>query len=114
MEIIIDRIALWRSKTNDGFTVRTSSVGTPYKRKSGTSGIATKPIYRYAKTYAVKDGDSELKISLFVRTFSTDAEKVEARLDAVAETITPAQAREVITNPVWSAFTYLNEYLEEK
>ena len=112
MYIIINCIALWRAKINDDFTTRTSAVGTPYKKKDGSSAIADKPIYRYAKTYTVKDGDSELKFSLFVRSFSTDAEKAEKVLDTVAETITPAQAREVITNPAYSAFIYLNEYME--
>lgn len=112
MDIIIDRIALWRAKINDNFTIRTSSVGTPYKKKDGSSAIADKPIYRYAKCYTVKDGNAELKFSLFARTFSTDAAKAEKTLDAVAKTITPAQAREVIANPTYAAFVYLNEYME--
>lgn len=112
MDIIINRIALWRAKINDDFTTRTSAIGTPYKKKEGGSAVADKPIYRYAKTYVVKDGKAELKFSLFVRTFSTDAAKAEKRLDEVAKKITPEQAREVITNPTYSAFIYLNEYME--
>ena len=114
MEIIIDNIALWRGKINDDFTVRTSAIGTRFKDQKGANQVAVKPIYRYAKTYTIKDGDSDLKISLFVRTFSTDAKKAEKRLDEVAKTIKPAQARKVITNPVYTAFEYLNIYLEEK
>lgn len=112
MDIIIDRIALWRAKINDNFTVRTSAIGTPYKKKDGSAAIADKPIYRYAKTYSVKDGKSELKFSLFVRSFSTNAEKAEKTLDVIAKSITPEQAREVITNPTYAAFIYLNEYME--
>lgn len=114
MEILIDNIALWRPKINDAFTVRTSAIGTPYREKNGARQIATKPIYRYAKTYGVKDGKAELKFSLFVRTLSTDSKAVEEKLDEVAEKITAAQAREAITNPVYSAFEYLNIYLGDK
>ena len=113
MDIIIDNIALWRGKINDAFTVRTSPIGTRYKDAKGANQIAVKPVYRYAKTYKVKDGDSELRVSLFVRTFCTDAKKVEKRLDEVAKTIKPAQARKVITNPTYTAFEYLKEKLED-
>ena len=114
MEIIIDNIALWRPKINDEFTVRTSSIGTPYKDKNGVRQIATKPIYRYAKTYSVKDGKNELKFSLFVRTLNTDKDTVSEELDKVAKKITAKQAREAIVNPVYSAFNYLNIYLGGK
>ena len=113
MDIILDNIALWRAKINDDFTVRQSAIGTRYKDKNGANQIAVKPIYRYAKTYKVKDGKSELKVSLFVRTFDTDAKKVEKRLDEVAKTIKPAQARKAITNPNWADFEYLNINLED-
>lgn len=111
MEIIIDNIALWRAKINDAFTVRTSAIGTPYKDKNGARQIATKPIYRYAKTFTLKDGKEELKFSLFVRSLCTDSEKVEERLDEVAKTVKAKQVREAIVNPVYSAFEYLNIYL---
>lgn len=113
MDIIIDNIALWRAKINDSFTVRTSPIGTRYKDAKGASVVAVKPVYRYAKSYQIKDDDSELKISLFVRTLCTDAKKVEKRLDEVAKTVKPAMARKVITNPVYTAFEYLNKYLED-
>lgn len=108
MDIIIDNIALWRGKVNNAFTVRTSAIGTRYKDKNGANQVAVKPIYRYAKNYTVKDGKSDLCISLFVRTFSTDAKAIEKKLDKVAKTVKPAQARKVITNPVYTAFEYLN------
>lgn len=113
MDIIIDNIALWRGKINDAFTVRTSAIGTRYKDQKGANQVAVKPIYRYAKAYTVKDGKNNLRVSLFVRTFSTDAKKAEKRLDEVAKTIKPAQARKVITNPVYTAFEYLNINLED-
>lgn len=113
MDIIIDNIAIWRAKINDAFTIRTSAIGTRYKDKSGAQKLAVKPIYRYAKTYTVKDGKSDIRVSLFVRTFCTDAEKVEAKLDEVAKTIKPKQAREAVTNPNWADFEYLNIYLED-
>lgn len=113
MDLIIDNIALWRAKINDAFTVRISNIGTVYKDKNGVRGIASKPIYRYAKTYEIKDGKESLKISLFVRTFCTDSMKVQERLDEVSKKITPKMAREVILNPSYSAFEYLNIYLED-
>lgn len=109
MEIIIDNIAIWRAKINDAFTVRTSAIGTPYKDKNGARQIATKPVYRYAKTYTKDD----LKFSLFVRTLCTDSQKVEEKLNEAAKTIESAKIREIITNPVYSAFEYLNIYLEK-
>lgn len=114
MEIIIDKIALWRPKINDAFTVRTSAIGTPYRDKNGARQIATKPIYRYAKTYTLKDGKEELKFSLFVRTLCTDSAAVQEALDAAAKKVTAKQVREAITNPVYSAFEYLNEYIGDK
>ena len=113
MEIIIDNIALWRAKINDKFTIKASAIGTKYQDKNGAMQVAVKPIYRYAKTYTVKDGKSDLKVSLFVRTFSTDAKAVEKQLDAAAKTIKPAQARKVITDPIYTAFEYLNINLED-
>ena len=113
MEIIIDNIALWRPKINDEFTIRTSSIGTPYKDKKGVPTVARKPIYRYAKTYEVKDGKNKLAFSLFVRTLSTDSKAAEKRLDEVAKTITPEQARSAIVEPSYTAFKYLNIYLED-
>lgn len=113
MEVIIDNIALWRVKINDAFTVRTSAIGTRYKDKNGADKVAVKPIYRYAKTYTVKDGKSELKFSLFVRTFDTDAKKVEKLLDKTAKGVDLVKVRKAITNPNWAAFEYLNIYLED-
>ena len=113
MEIIIDNIALWRPKINNEFTIRTSAIGTPYKDKNGGSKIARKPIYRYAKSYEVQDGEEAIGFSLFVRTLSTDSKKAEKRLDEVAETITPQQARDALLEPSYSAFRYLNIYLED-
>lgn len=113
MEIIIDNIALWRPKINDEFTIRTSAIGTPYQDKNGGMARARKPIYRYAKTYSVKDGKEELGFSLFVRTLSTDSKAAEKRLDEVAKTITPEQARNAVLEPSYSAFRYLNIYLED-
>lgn len=113
MEIIIDNIALWRPKINDEFTIRTSAIGTPYKDKDGNAKVARKPIYRYAKSFTVKDGEEELGFSLFVRTLSTDSKAAEKRLDDVAKTITPEQARSAVLEPSYSAFRYLNVYLED-
>lgn len=113
MEIIIDNIALWRPKMSDTFTVRTHAIGTPYKTRDNAYEKAKKPLYRYAKSYTVADGKAELGFSLFVRTLNSDAKAVERQLDAAAQKVTPAQVREVITNPVESAFSYLNIYLEK-
>lgn len=111
MELIVDNIALWRAKRIDSLTTNASPIGRPYKDRAGGNKVAAKPLYRYAKNYTVKDGKSKLDFSLFVNTFSTDSEGVEKALDKIAETVTPAQVREVITNPVYTAFNYLNVYL---
>lgn len=67
----------------------------------------TEKLYRYAKDYET--------FCLFVRTYSANAEAVEAQMDAVAETITEEQVAQMMSGTVLepASFVYLDDYLTE-
>lgn len=98
----LNRIAIWRAKLLDEFTVRESGAGRTFVENKIISKTTAKT-YRYAKNYSKKDGT---KFCLFVVTYSDDAAKVEKRLDSVAKKI------KVEGN--LSDFEYTKYYLEEE
>lgn len=105
----LNRIALWRPKLLDEFTVRESGAGRPFVQDKIISKT-TKKTFRYAKNY--KTGD--VKFCLFVITYLDDAKVAEKRLDEVAEKIEPAVAQKVVIDSSNSNFEYTDFYMEEK
>ena len=74
MEIIIDKIAIWKSDFHkEKYTVREMPLGIKYRNELGIASVSDKVIYRYAKNYKVGKTD----YLLFVRTFSNDKDAVE-------------------------------------
>lgn len=107
MEIILDRIAIWKADFHKGYTVRNIPLNTRYQ-KDGVYVLSDKPMFRYAKNYKV----GKTEFCLFVRTFRDDKNKIEVELDKVAKTIEEAYAKKVISLATVTDFEYLNEYLK--
>lgn len=98
----LDRIAIWRPKLLDEFTIRESGAGRTFAENKIISKTTAKT-YRYAKNYSKKDGT---KFCLFVVSYSDDAKGAEKRLDEVA--------KKVKVEGNLSDFQYTNYYLEDK
>lgn len=108
MEIIIDKIAIWKSDFHkETYTVREMPLGIKYRNELGIASVSDKIIYRYAKNYEVGKTD----YLLFVRTFSNDKDAVEKRLDEVAKTIKEAEAKKAIMASQ-DDFIYLDKTLK--
>ena len=97
----LNRIAIWRPKLIDDFTIRESGAGRPFVENKILSKTTAKT-YRYAKNYE-RDGN---KFCLFVVTYSKKAESAEKQLDKIAKKV------EIPAN--LSDFEYTNYYLEDK
>lgn len=108
MEIIIDKIGIWKADFHKGYTVRVVPSGIRYSDKTGIIKMSNNKIFRYAKNYKV----GKTEFVLFVRTFLDNKAEVESQLDAVAKKITEKYAREVCARATVNEFDYLNEYLK--
>lgn len=97
----LNRIAIWRPKLLDDFTVRESGAGRTFADNKIISKTTAKT-YRYAKNYE-KDG---IRFCLFVVSYSKNAKKAEKALDKFAKKIKPSGD--------YSDFEYTNFYLEDK
>lgn len=109
MEIIIDKIAIWRGGTISGTQTRTAPAGIRVAEKSGILMVASKPVLRVAKNY--KKGKTEFV--LFVRTYRTDTDAIVKELDKVAKTITEKEAKDANEMVSYNDFRYLNESIGE-
>lgn len=98
----LNRIAIWRAKLLDNFTIRESGAGRPYLSDNKIISKTTATTYRYAKNYEKDDGT---RFCLFVVTYSKDADSAERQLDKIAKKI------ELSDN--LSDFEYTKYYLEE-
>ncbi len=78
----LNRIAIWRPKLLDDFTIRESGVGRPYVKNKILSKTTAKT-YRYAKNYE-RDGKH---FCLFVVSYSKKADDIEKELDKVAKKV---------------------------
>ena len=108
MEIIIDKVAIWRPNLHDSFSVRIVPKGKRYIKKDSPAIImANKPFYRYAKNYTKDD----LKYCLFVRTFSDAAKRVESQMDDIAKDLKTDYIRKIVAEA--DEFEYLNKFVEE-
>lgn len=97
----LNRIAIWRAKPLDTFTVRESGAGRAFAENKILSKT-TAVTYRYAKNYE----KNKVRFCLFAVSYSDDAKKAEKRLDEVAKSI---------KKPTPNAdFEWTNYYLEDK
>lgn len=109
MEIIIDKIGIWKADYHKGFTIKEVPSGMRYFDKTCICKLSNNKMYRYAKNYKV----GKTEYVLFVRTFNNNTAEVEKQLDKVAKTITESYAREVCLKATLEEFDYLNEYVKE-
>ena len=109
MEIIVDKIGIWKADFHKGYTVRMVPSGVRYSDKTGIMKMSNKKMFRYAKNYKI----NRTEFVLFVRTFAEDKSGVEKQLDAVAKKVTEKYAREICARATVEEFEYLNEYLKE-
>jgi len=103
MDIILNQIAIWSPCGAKEINIRPSPVGERYRNQNVTAyQTAAKPLIRYAKDYTV----GKVKFSLFVRTFSANADAVEAELDRYAKEITKEYALNAASSASTASFTY--------
>lgn len=105
----LNRIAIWKPKMLDDFTIRESGAGRPFAENH----IIKKTIartYRYAKNYEKKG----TKFCLFVISYLVDAKKAEAQLDKIAKKIDVDMAKNVVAKSTNVSFEYTDFYLEDK
>lgn len=97
-----DRVGVCHRLRNDGLYSRAFAGGYPYI-KSGIITRSTKaqPVYSYGKNYTNSVG----QFALFVWSTESDKEKVEKRLDQVAETVTADAVSLAATE---GTFTYVD------
>ena len=105
----LNRIAIWRPKLLDDFTIRESGAGRVFA-ENHIIKKTTARTYRYAKNYE-KDG---IKFCLFVITYLADAKKAEKQLDKFAKKVDAKKAEDVVKNSSDVSFEYTDFYLEAK
>lgn len=110
MDIILNKIAIWRPMGADGLTVRPAPLGTRYlEPNSPIYKNANNQLIRYAKDYKIQ----KIGFCLFIRTFCTDAKAVEKALDAVAKKLDKTYILEQTHNATLSDFTYTDFIFDE-
>ena len=108
MDIILNKIAIWRPCGSAKLNKRLSPVGTRYlKNGDATYKTSDSPLIRYCKDYTI----DKVKFSLFVRTDVEDDKKVKAALDACAKELTKAQVLEHLSKGSYMDFDYLDHYI---
>lgn len=108
MEIIINKVAIWRPNLHSEFSTRIVPKGKRYVKDNSPAILtANKPFYRYAKNYNVDGVD----FCLFVRTFSDAAKRIEDQLDEIANDLKASYVRKIVVET--DEFEYLNKFVEE-
>jgi len=100
--IELNRIAIWRAKPLDTFSVRESAPGRQYVENKVYKKTA-KTTYRYAKNYEVEG----VKFCLMVITYDKDSKEVEKDLDRIALVISKEEAEK-------GEFAYTNYFIKER
>lgn len=108
MDIIIDKVAIWRPNIHNELSIRIIPKGKRYL-KDGSPVILTanKPFYRYAKNYTIDGTD----FCLFVRSFSDSAKRIEPQLDEIAKKLKADYVRKIVVEA--EEFEYLNKFVED-
>ena len=109
----LNRVAIWKPKLTDGFSVRESASGrVAYEDKIAYRTNAK--TYRYAKNYELGKGKTKTKICLFYVSYESDAEEAEKFLDKTAKKIDVATAQQAVIGSTNTSFEYLDIYKENK
>lgn len=103
MDIILNKIAVWRDCGSDKLHKRLSPVGTRYREDANpVYKLSNQPLVRYCKNYNI----GKIKFCLFVRTDKENDAKVEATLDAYAKELTKQQVLEYLSASQGMDFVY--------
>lgn len=108
----LNRIALWRPKLLDDFTIREAGAGRPVVENQIISKTKSKT-YRYAKNYSRGKGKDKIKFCLFVVSYSDDADNAEKQLDKIAKKIDIETVKEVVSESTNTNFEYTDFFLKE-
>ena len=110
-KLILDRVAIWKPKLNDEFSVRQSPAGRTYFEHNIAKTTQT-PTYRYAKNYTIGDKNF-VKFCLMILTTS-ESKTIENFLDNVAKQIDIASAQRVVMTATDTSFEYTDFYFNEE
>ena len=111
-KLILDRVAIWKPKLNDEFSVRQSPAGRTYFEHN-IAKTTQVPTYRYAKNYATGDKNA-VKFCLMILTTSESEKAIENFLDNVAKQIDVALAQRVVMTATDTSFEYTDFYFNEE
>lgn len=108
MDIILNKIAIWRPCNSNKLNKRLSPAGTRY-REDGNPVYKTsnEPLVRYCKDYAI----GKIKFSLFVRTDKENDKKVEKILDTYAKELSKEEVLEYLTESRDMNFVYADKMI---
>lgn len=111
MDIILNKIAIWKAHGSKKLTKRVAPTGTQYLEPNSPiyRNANDKSIIRYAKDYKI----GKINYSLFLRTFSEDQTTVEKALDAVAAKLEKAYVLEATHAAGFDNFVYTNFVFDE-
>lgn len=110
MDIILNKIAIWRPCGSNKLNKRLSPAGTRYlKDGDPVYKTSSAPLVRYCKDFAI----GKIKFCLFLRTDEEDDKKAEAALDACAKGITKEKVLEYLSESIGMNFVYLDNHLKE-
>lgn len=111
--LILNRVAIWRPKLNDEFSVRQSPAGRTYFEHNIAKTTQT-PTYRYAKNYTIGKGKNTVKFCLMILTPSRSEKIIESFLDDIAKQIDIAFAQRVAMTATDASFEYTDFYFNEE
>lgn len=110
MDIILNKIAIWRAYGSETINARPAPLGTRYREvDSPIYKNANKQMVRYAKDYSI----GKIKYCLFLRTFCEDIEVVEKALDSVAAKLEKTYVLENTHNADLNNFVYTDFVFDE-
>lgn len=111
--LILNRVAIWKPKLNDDFSVRQSPAGRTHFEHNIAKTTQT-PTYRYAKNYSIGKGKSATKFCLMILTPFQSEKTIENFLDDTAKQIDIAFAQRVAMTATDASFEYTDFYFNEE
>ena len=111
--LILNRVAIWKPKLNDDFSIRQSPAGRVYFEHNVAKTTQT-PTFRYAKNYTIGKGKSAVKFCLMLMSELQAEKAIEKFLDETAKKIDIAFAQRVAMTATDASFEYTDFYFNEE
>ena len=111
--LILNRVAIWKPKLNDDFSVRQSPAGRVYFEHNVAKTTQT-PTFRYAKNYTIGKGKSAVKFCLMLMSELQAEKAIEKFLDETAKKIDIAFAQRVAMTATDASFEYTDFYFNQE